>query len=293
MMHFFFGIDGGGTSCRAACADAEGTVLGEGRSGAANIFTDADGAVRHIAEAAARACQASGLEVSVLSDSFAVLGLAGANLGATVAGVRTRLPFADCSIETDARIAAHGALGDSDGAVAILGTGSVFARKRGGTVQTVGGWGFVVGDQGSGATLGRSLLSEALLAYDGVRPGSGVTARVLSEFDGDPESMSAFAKTAMPGDFARFAPWIFETADNGDAVAGRILAVAAAEVDESIRVVLDGPKRLCLLGGLGRLYEKWLCEEHRRCVVPPAGDALAGATRLAVQRYRRGAAHHG
>ncbi len=294
MSGFFIGIDGGGTGCRAAIADANGLVLGEGRSGAANIVTDMDGAVHHVMEAAVRGFEAAGIDPLELSQSSAVLGLAGANLDTTVSAVQVRMPFAQCSVETDALIAAHGALADRDGAVAILGTGSVFARKRGDTVHTIGGWGFVVGDQGAGATLGRSLLYEALLAHDRVRPGSEVTSRVLSEFGNDPKAVSAFAQAATPGDFARYAPIIFDAASADDPVALRILTRAAAEVDEMLRVVLDGSdRRLCLLGGLGRLYENWLAEEHQRCVVPPVGDALAGATQLAVRRYGGYGAAHG
>lgn len=293
MTEFFIGVDGGGSGCRAAIANASGVVLGEGRSGAANIFTDVENSVSHIGEAAARACQAAGIDTSVLSKSCAVLGLAGANLGQTVSDVRSRLPFGTCTIGTDAWVAAHGALGARDGAIAVLGTGSVFARKSGNEVHTVGGWGFFIGDQGAGATLGQALLSEAMLAHDRVRPGSKLTARVLAEFDNDPVALAAFAKTAVPGDFAGYAPWIFEAAGAGDPVAVRLLAAAAAQVDEAIRVVLSGSDRLCLLGGLGRFYEDWLADEHRRCVVAAQGDALAGATHLAVQRYGRDPVTHG
>ena len=248
MTQFFIGIDGGGgTSCRAALADADGHVLGQGRSGAAHILTDVDGAVVHIVEAVSEACRAAGLDASVVSEAAALLGLAGANVETTA---RRKLPFARCAIETDALIAAHGALADQDGAVAILGTGSVFAQKRGDRMRTIGGWGFVVGDQGAGAALGRSLLREALLAHDGVRPGSEATQRVLADFGDDPRSLSAFAQGAVPGEFARSAPLVFELAGDKDDVATRILKVAGADVDELLGVVLEGESdRLCLLGG--------------------------------------------
>lgn len=294
MAEFFIGVDGGGTSCRAALATADGTVIGAGRSGAANILTDVNGAVVHIVEAATEACRVAGVEPDNLSSSHAVLGLAGANVDATVTAAHRQLPFRTSDIETDALIAAHGALGDGDGAIAVLGTGSVFAQKRGDTVRTIGGWGLILGDQGAGAALGQSVLREALLAFDGVRDGSALTDRALGDFHNDPRALSAFAHDAVPGQFARYAPLVFEYADQGDIVALRVLTGAAAEVDESLRVVLDvANDSLCLLGGLGPLYEPWLAAEHRRCVRPAAADALSGATQLAVRRFSKGGRGHG
>jgi len=288
MTEFFIGVDGGGTSCRAALATADGAVIGEGKSGAANIMTDVNGAVVHIVEAATKACRAAGVDPDSLSSSHAVLGLAGANVDATVTAARRQLPFRTCEIETDALIAAHGALGDGDGAIAVLGTGSVFAQKRGDTVKTIGGWGLILGDQGAGAALGRSVLREALLAFDGVRDGSELTDRALDDFDNDPRALSAFAHDAVPGQFARYAPLVFEYANRGDGVALRVLKRAAAEVDESLRVVLHGTDdRLCLLGGLGPLYEPWLAAEHQRRVRPAVADALSGATQLAIRRFSK------
>ncbi|WP_419911468.1 BadF/BadG/BcrA/BcrD ATPase family protein [Hoeflea sp.] len=286
MTAIFIGIDGGGTSCRAALADGDGTVVGRGRSGAANILTDPDGGIRHIVEAAEAACADAGIDKDLLVHANVVLGLAGANVDGTVSATVERLPFGQCVVESDALIAALGALGEKDGAAAMLGTGSVFASKNGRSVRTIGGWGFYVGDQGSGAVLGRSLLQETLLAHDRVRTGSALTQRVLEDFDGDPAKLVAFAHDALPGAYARYAPIAFEFAADGDAVASRIVKEAAAQVDEAIDVILASTEpRLCLLGGLGKLYEPWLKSEHRACVVPPAGDALDGAVLLAIERF--------
>lgn len=286
MSVFFIGIDGGGTSCRAALARADGAIVGRGKSGAANILTDLDGGVRHIVEAAGAACVNAGYDTDILASCDVVLGLAGANVEATVGAVVERLPFRRCAVESDALIAAHGALGDDDGAVAILGTGSVFATKANGVVRTIGGWGFVVGDQGSGAVLGRSLMQEALLAHDGVRTGSAVTEFVMRDFDNDPQKLVAFAHGALPGAFARYAPDIFSFANEGDDIAGGLLRTAAREVDACLDVVMQGPEpKLCLLGGLGAAFEPWLKEAHRACIVASKGDALEGASRLAVERF--------
>ena len=286
MTAYFIGIDGGGTSCRAALAAGDGTVLGRGKSGAANILTDPEGGLRHIIEAAEKACKDAGLDKGVFGSCHVVLGLAGANVEKTVATVLKGLPFGECAVESDALIAVLGALGEEDGAAAILGTGSVFGAKNGKSVRTIGGWGFVVGDQGSGAVLGRRLMQETLLAHDGVRAASPVTGKVLDDFGNDPRKLVAFAHEVAPGGFARYAPVVFEFADNGDAVAGQLVREAAAQVDDAIGVVLAmSEPRLCLLGGLATLFEPWLKPEHRACVIPAKGDGLDGAVSLAIKRF--------
>jgi glucosamine kinase len=290
MDQFFIGIDGGGTSCRAALAGPDGTVLGRGGSGAANILTDVDGSVRHIVEAATAACKDAGHDRDLLASCSVVMGLAGANVEATVAAVIRRLPFRECAVESDALIAVNGALGDRDGAVAILGTGSIFASKQGADIRTIGGWGFVVGDQGSGAVLGRSLMQRALLAHDGVVEGSEATDQVMRDFDNSPKALVTFAHGAQPGAFARYAPLIFRLAASGDAVAEEIVRSAARDVDACLDVVLRGPEpKLCLLGGLGAAYEPWLTDGHRSLLVKARGDALQGAVELAVRRFLAGA----
>lgn len=74
-------FDGGGTSCRAAVARPDGTVLGRGKSGAANILTDPNNAIISITEAAKAAYRDAGLDEAGINGASAFLGLAGANVG--------------------------------------------------------------------------------------------------------------------------------------------------------------------------------------------------------------------
>ena len=92
-MIFVLGIDGGGTSCRAALATADGTVLTRAKSGAANIRTDLTGARTHIVEAARQALLAAGEDPERIAQTPAVLGLAGANVGTYRQQLEAILPF--------------------------------------------------------------------------------------------------------------------------------------------------------------------------------------------------------
>ncbi|MDO9418166.1 BadF/BadG/BcrA/BcrD ATPase family protein [Pararhizobium sp.] len=286
MSNFILGIDGGGTSCRAAVATADGHVIGRGVSGAANILTDADTALIHIIDCARAAFANAGLGSDDMSAASAVLGLAGANVGDVAHYVRERLPFSSADIESDGLIALQGALGEHDGAVAILGTGSVFMSRTLQTVRYVGGWGFIVGDLGGGARIGQALLQETLLAHDHVRPASRLTETILAEFDNTPGKLVEFARTARPGDFGRFAPMVFDHAGIGDVVAITLIEAAARSVDAALdTITAGGCNRLCLLGGLSSLYPLWLAQHHRTILFEPEADALAGAVSLAAIRH--------
>ncbi|WEX77582.1 N-acetylglucosamine kinase [Sinorhizobium numidicum] len=286
MTSYLIGIDGGGTSCRAAVAATDGRMLGRGKAGAANILTDPETALQNITDAARAAFEDAGLDPAGITVARAIVGVAGHNVGDAVHYVKRRLPFAAADIESDGLIALQGALGDKDGAVAILGTGTIYIARRGDTVSYVGGWGFTIGDHGSGARIGHALLQESLLAFDGIHEASPVTDSVFAEFNNDPRDVVDFARLAKPGEFGRYAPRVFEYADRGDAVALRLLKAAATTVDEALDVVVSrGSERLCLLGGLAVLYRPWLAKRHQPRFVEAEADALTGAVALAAARF--------
>ena len=287
-MNFVLGIDGGGTSCRAALATADGAIVGRARSGAANIRTDLTGARANIVEAARQAFQAANEDPDLIPRTPAILGLAGANVGTYRQQLEAILPFAASRVETDAEIALEGAVGSGDGAMAILGTGTAYMARRGGKSRAIGGWGFQVGDQGSGARIGRDLLEQTLLAYDGIRQGSPLTEAMLAVFRNNPEDVVEFTTNAKPGDFGGFAPKVFDHAARGDAVANWILDKAVADVEASLGALdLTDDAPLCLLGGLAPLYAPRLSARYRALLRPPLDDALGGAVRMAARIFGR------
>lgn len=270
-MTLWLGIDGGGTGCRAAVADATGRVLGRGEGGPANIATDPEGAAANILAAASMALDGVGMPGEV----HAGLGLAGANLPSAVDALRARLPFARARIATDAVTAAKGALGPQDGIVAALGTGSVFAVQRGGVIRQFGGRGFILGDEGSGAVLGRSLIARALRADDGFEAMTPLLQALLDEHGGA-EGLLAYGLAARPADFAALAPRV--TA-GGDPAAEAILSAAVAEVAEMVDALQLGGLPVVFLGGLGPVYAGRLAGRWE--IRAPQGTGLDGALRLA------------
>jgi glucosamine kinase len=289
MTHYFIGIDGGGTSCRAAVAGTDGIILGRGRSGASNILTAPDIALEHIEEAALLALQDAGLAGHALSRCSALLGVAGNNVGDAVSYVLARLPFARSEIVSDGLIALQGAIGDSDGAIAIVGTGTIFIARHQSQLHYLGGWGFQVGDLGGGARIGHAALQESLLAHDGIRAKSPLTDLIIEEFHNDPRKVVDFARTAHPGDFGRYAPQVVRSAADGDPTALRLMHQAAAYVDDALDAlnrITEGSGPLSLLGGLAQVYPHYLAERHRARLAAPLADALTGAVSLAVKTFQ-------
>lgn len=269
----YLGLDGGGTGCRAAICDAQGVILGRAESGPANIGRDPDAACRNILDACTKALSmagASGAEVR------ATLGLAGANVPGMAARLRARLPFSQVEIVSDAETATRGALGGQDGIVAALGTGSVLGVQRNGAFRAYGGRGFLLGDEGSGAVLGRALLAEALRAEDGFAPMTPLLRATLDHY-GSGAKIIAFALTAEPADFARHAPQVVAS---DDPAAQAIFGAACTTLSGMIDHLQPTPALpVVFLGGLGPAYAQAL--SGRWDIRAAQGSALDGALAMA------------
>ncbi len=276
----YLGIDGGGTACRAALADVTGRILARADGGGANIVTDFAGALAVVLEVTQRLLDMAGVPAGA-AGLHAALGLAGANVPAAAARFRAALPFARVRVDSDVLIAVAGAHGGGDGVVASLGTGSVFASQRGGVLRTGGGWGFVLGDEGSGAALGRAALAQVLRAADGLVPQTALLADLLVRF-GSPGGVVEFAQSASPADFAQLAPRIVAAGQADDPVANAILRDADAYIARAV-ALLQGtqPVPLCFLGGLGPVFGARLAPQFGTVTRPPAGTPLDGALLLA------------
>ncbi|WGF89578.1 BadF/BadG/BcrA/BcrD ATPase family protein [Marinivivus vitaminiproducens] len=282
-MDMLVGIDGGGTQCRARIRRLDGTLIGEATGGTANLLAGVDDAVATLTTVVGAALRTGGLAADRIAACHAGLGLAGANVASLAASLRARaLPFASWTLESDAEVACRGAFPDRDGAIAILGTGTAYVVRAGGRFTSLGGWGMMVSDHGSGADLGRAALTAAVLALDGVTPRTGMCDAILREFQDDAGRVAVFADRALPRDFARFAPLVWDRADAGDPAASSIVRQATDDVERMLRrAIALGAPAIALLGGLAPRYTARLSPDLRALVAAPAGDAMEGGIDLA------------
>lgn len=276
------GVDGGGTGCRARLTNVNGEVLGEGAAGPANIRFGIKESFASVLEATEECLQQAGLTLDT-AEIVACLALAGASEPTHLAAARTyNLPFARTLLTTDAHAACVGAHGGRNGGIIVVGTGSVGWGIVGGREHRVGGWGFPVSDEGSGAWLGCEAARRVLWAYDGRSPWTGLTKKLLERFDGDPHAIVRWMGQARPRDFAVLAPTVLDYAERGDTVAVELMRAAAHHVDVmAAQLASLGVPRLALVGGLAAGLEPWLAPQTREIMVAPEGDALRGALWLA------------
>ena len=276
------GIDGGGSGCRVLIADRQGQALGSGSAGPANATTNMGETIRNIHHALTQAADEAGLADPALADAVAHAGVAGVLTTDQAAEIAQALPMRT-TVTEDKVTALRGALGERNGILAAIGTGSIVGASRKGKHRFVGGYGFALSDQASGAWLGRSLLSEVLLCHDGLTPPTALTRQIMDEFDGDTNAIVDFATEAKPGDFASFAPVIVKAAQGGDPIALNLMQAGSIYLTNAIDTLgLGRSDVLCLTGGLGPSYAEWLMASHRSRLADPEGTPLDGALALAA-----------
>jgi N-acetylglucosamine kinase len=261
------GVDGGGSKTACLLASASGEPLGEGRAGPSNY--QSVGAARTLDalhEAIAAAAAAAGGAAHRLRVAGLCLALAGVDrpddleavraltrdlLARPPAGVTWDLPPDGVVIVNDAVAALVGGTGRTEGVVCVAGTGSiVFGMNRAGRRSRAGGWGHLLGDEGSGYAIGLAALRAVCRAADGRGPETTLTRLVLDECRLSQASGLiglAYGGWGVP-QIASLAPLAGAAAATGDAVAVAILDAAAAELAGAAGAVA---RDLGLLGAPG------------------------------------------
>ena len=277
---FFLGIDGGGSKCRARIRDEAGQLLAEAVGGSSNVYQDFHGAIGNIVAAAEEAAAKSGLSIARL---HAGLGLAGIVTSVATEKVeKAGLPFASVVVDNDAFAACVGAFSGKDGGIVIAGTGSIGLAIVGQERHMVGGWGFQLGDHGSGAWLGHHAVRRAALALDGLLQPTSLIEEILKRVGRTRNEMSRWSEGATPRDYAAFAPLVFEAASRADVQGMTIVIEGASAISKLGHALLArGAKRLCLLGGLSKVYPPYLDADVRAALADAEHDAMDGAIMMA------------
>ncbi|WP_017651706.1 N-acetylglucosamine kinase [Fortiea contorta] len=183
-MSYVLGIDGGGSKTVCILMDEQYQVLGRGIAGPSNYHSiGVIAAQKSIASAIQLAIDnALNIPKPVKIEAFC-LGLAGVGRSGDIQVVKGilqdlqnsqslpinwMLSVEDILIYNDALIALVGGLGHNEGVVVAAGTGSiVLGKNRQGIVKKVGGWGYILGDEGSAYKIAVAGMQAALKADDG------------------------------------------------------------------------------------------------------------------------------
>lgn len=259
-MEYVIGVDAGGTATTASAYEWEsGSALGTGTSGFGNPLNHYGMAMTHLEEAIRGAM--AGLQGSC---RFILAGVAGATAGgwnSQMAQTLSGMFGCPAQVETDARLALEGALKGGDGILLIAGTGSIAQGRRGKTMQLAGGWGNLVGDEGSGYDLVRRAIRLMTRDVDWGLPERPVC-RAVREFFGMPDARAVvgWIQQHVKGEIAAASPVVEQAAYDGDPDAMRFLTEAGESLANLViplsrRLALPPGFPLALQGSLVRKVE--------------------------------------
>jgi N-acetylglucosamine kinase-like BadF-type ATPase len=301
-MRHVLGIDAGGTKTRALLAEESGRVVAEARGGGANLRTHGELEVEKVLHAVVETAETEG---GVRADALA-LGIAGADRPedhAVLREILRRIGFKSRVVVTnDARIAFVAGSTLRVGIAVVCGTGSIaWGQNARGEVARAGGWGWHLGDEGSGFWIGERAIREVLRAADGRGPGTSLDRPLFEHFA--IEKPSEILRAIYDGEYPRhkvalFAVRVEEAARGGDAVAGRILASAAEELALAARSVIarldleSAPYDIVLSGGTFAALPDLEDSVREKLTQPPARvrrleeEPAVGAVRLAMEELK-------
>lgn len=306
---FVIGMDGGATKTAALLSDLEGVVLAEETGGPSNPQVvgpekTADVIVGLVERLCSKA-QCSTSQVLVV-----VAGLAGAGRDgdkervktATLAEAKKRKTnVGKVVIESDGRIALEGALKGRPGIILIAGTGSFsLAKDHKGGIHRAGGWGRVVGDEGSGLVIGRDGLNAVAKHIDGRGKATMLTRLVDEKLGLSNQEKIINAVYRENFDVATVAPLVIEAAEAKDVECARILNKATFELAEHVRTLVNkieesshGRSKIALafIGSLishDNIYQKILTQKitfslPQVTVIVPEAPPAYGAVLLSIR----------
>jgi|SRR5579883_2563859 len=304
-MSYFLGFDAGGTKTTCAIADYTRILAHDVGGSIKPLRVSFEQAQQNLAALLDKISQQSGVDLRTITASC--IGTAGLRLPQTrewMHDILSRYVGGNIIICGDEETALDAAFPGQAGVLVIGGTGSnILGRTGRGTTFTVGGWGPILADEGSGYWIGHQALRAALHAYDFQRP-TMILDRVMKFWSAATlGNLANIANATPPPDFSRLAPVIVECAEAGDAVAldilrsgGRLLGECAAHAALRVRTLEPDapPPGVAFVGSIIQnvaLVRESMFETIRQNtpfakILPEAVDPIQGALWRARQSVK-------
>ena len=285
MVRYLLAVDGGGTGTRVAIASADGEILTRGEAGPSALGQGVAQAWMQVQRALVQGFARMGISAPPWSECALAAGLSGVHNESFRARFLEQLPaFAEVIAVSDGYTMLLGAHAGQPGIVVASGTGSVGEVLRAdGSHQVAGGWGFPVGDEGSGAWLGLQAVRVAQGAMDGRASVGALARRVWQHCGGTRREMGDWVAQAGQFGYAQVAPLVFET-QALDAAADHMLAHAAQElvaIVQALDPALQLPVAVC--GSIGTRLQSRMADALPSRLVEPAMGPEEGALLLLLQ----------
>ena len=282
----FLCVDGGGTRSRARLIGPGGAALAIATGGPCNPSTDLARALASLDEVWASCAGAVGLEHHRYSDVGLAIGAAGLYLASARDAFLAACPrFGSAVAMSDGYAALVGATGGAPGALIIAGTGVAGHRlyADGRSIQR-DAWGWVAGDRGSGAWLGRHALRHCMAALDGIQTADRLARSVLTEIGGTSALVSGWLQHLGPDRLGALAPIVLDLAQHGDPAALRLQSRALDHLAGLASTLDAGGVPLYAAGGIAERLRDLLTLRLGRDAKAPQADAVTGCYLVASGR---------
>ncbi len=293
-MKFIAGIDGGGTKTRVVVASPEGETLASQVFGPFNLNSIGAGRFAALLDEICTWLNQHGTCVALCIGSA---GISNRDMESLLSAAMQRGGIANWKMVGDQVIALTGALDGQPGIALIAGTGSIcFGKNAAGQFARSGGWGHLIGDEGSGYALGRDALAAVARAWDGWGEKTLLTQLLASELGlDDQQKIISYTYGGDKSRIAALSGLVEQAARQGDSVAMEILCANAVQMTRLVGAVarkleLSAPQ-VAMLGGLlendtmlKAQFQAEMAKQYpeMRCVMPHR-DAAAGAVMLAKE----------
>jgi N-acetylglucosamine kinase-like BadF-type ATPase len=298
---YFFGIDGGGTHSRLALLDRDGKILARSEAGSTNIYSVSKEEVfENLFTLLSSALDAAGVDKkNIAAGCLGSAGLGGQETeivrGFFDTFLGAEIPVKLCS---DGEILLCGGLDKMEGYCLIAGTGSIaLGRFSSGEVVRSGGYGYLLGDEGSASWIGRTAIARVLRSLDNRDIPTEMLIPLLEAAGaGSTRGLIHYVHhEAGKAKIAALAPLVTAAARNGDALALDILFNGAEELSLLVKSVIFKSREiknreLVLAGGVvkndevltGKLREILAAEIPDLLISTPKKTALDGACMMAI-----------
>ena len=308
MADYFIGIDGGGTKSKLVLVNRKLEILSEQIGGGTNLLiTGTANAAKIFLQLINKAI--AEINISLSEINGITIGTAGAGRHKQIKLLKNKLSnllineeylSKNISITNDAEITLKGAFPNNDGIILIAGTGSIlYGKDKYGKIFRIGGMGKLIGDEGSGYSIGKKGISLVSKMFDGRESPSALYDDFMNTFKIRTQAEMINAIYNKDFDISGFAEYVINAAEKGNEKSIGILETESDEllkhIQASLKILGNGKIKLSLSGSLiaktnyySALLKRKISEKFKNVnLYKPKYSPEIGAALLSIENFEQ------